>query len=84
MRVDERREGDGDEHELGERGALPHAHQGRIADVRAPGGDESLRQRRAERENEGEMTDLDNHLALASPSCHRPCFFSASTTSRGI
>jgi hypothetical protein len=61
------------------------AHQPVGAGARAPGRLDRLGQRSGEREHEGEMADLDDHgLATASPSCHRPCFLSASTTSRGM
>ena len=83
MRVDQRCEGDRDERELRQRRAAPDRHQVRVADARAPGRDDRLRKRGAERQNESEMADLDDHF-VASPSCQRPCFFSASTTSRGM
>ena len=85
MGVDERREGDRDQRELGQRGAAADAHQAAVADARAPERHDGLGERCGEREDEGEMADLDDHgLATSSPSCQRPCFFSASTTSRGI
>ena len=63
----------------------PTAHQAAVADPRAPERHDRLGEGCAEREHEGEMADLDDHgLATSSPSCQRPCFFSASTTSRGI
>ena len=71
--------------ELGQRGAAADAHQAGVADPGAPERHDRLGERRAEREDEGEMADLDDHgLATSSPSCQRPSFFSASTTSRGI
>ena len=85
MRVDERREGDRDQRQLGQRRAAADPHQAVVADAGAPERHDGLGERRAEREDEGEMTDLDDHgLATSSPSCQRPCFFSASTTSRGM
>ena len=83
MRVDERRERCRDERKLGQAGAAPNRHEVWIADARAAERNDGLRKRRAEGENEGEMADLDDHFE-ASPSCQRPCFFSASTTSRGM
>ena len=41
-----------------------------------------LHQRQKEREDEREMSELDDHFA--APSCQWPDFFSASTTSRGM
>ena len=85
MRVDERGEGDPDQGQLRERGAAPNPHQPGVADAGAPERRDGLDERGGEREHKGEMADLDNHgLATASPSCQRPCFFKASTTSRGM
>ena len=85
MRVDERGEGDRDQRELAERGAAADAHQAVVADAGAPERHDGLSERRAEREDQREMADLDDHVwPPSSPSCQRPCFFSASTTSRGI
>ena len=85
MRVDEGGEGDRDQHELDQRGVAPDVHEPAVADARAPEWRDRLGEGGGEREHEGEMADLDDHgLATASPSCQRPCFLSASTTSRGI
>ena len=85
MGVDEGREGDRDQEELGQRGATADAHQAAVADASAPERHDRLGERRGEREDEGEMADLDDHcVAAVVPSCQRPCFLSASTTSRGI
>ena len=85
MRVDERSEGDRDQRQLSQRGAAPDPHQTAVADPGAPERRDGLDERGGEREHKSEMADLDDHgLATASPSCQRPCFFSASTTSRGI
>ena len=85
MGVDERREGDRDQRQLDQRGAAADTHQAAIADAGAPERHDGLSEGRGEREDEGEMADLDDHgLATSSPSCQRPSFFSASTTSRGI
>ena len=75
MGVDERGEGDRETGELGQRRASSDRHQVGVAEARAPGRHDRLRQRGGEGENEGEMADLDDHLAFA-PSCQRPCFFS--------
>ncbi len=85
MRVDERGEGDRDQRELDHRGVAPDAHQAVVANAGAPERHDCLGERGGEREHEGEMTNLDNHcVAAVVPSCQRPCFLSASTTSRGI
>ena len=85
MRVDERGEGDRDQRQLSERGTAPDTHQTGVADAGAPERHDCLGERGPEREHKGEMADLDYHgLATASPSCQRPCFLSASTTSRGM
>ena len=85
VRVDKRREGDRDQHELDQRGVAPDRHEPDVADTRAPEWRDALNDRRGKREHKGEMADLDDHgRATASPSCQRPCFLSASTTSRGI
>ena len=85
MRIDERCKSNCDERELGQRGAAPDLHELVVAEARAPERHDRLRERSAKREHEREMSDLDDHgLATPSPSCQRPCFLSASTTSRGI
>ena len=83
MGVDQRGEGDREAGELRQRRASSDRHQVGVAEARAPGRHDRLRQRGRERQDEGEMADLDDHLAFA-PSCQRPCFFSDSTTSRGM
>ena len=85
MCVDERGEGDGDQRELEQRRVAPDGHKSDVANTRAPERDDCLGERSREREHKGEMADLDNHcVAAVVPSCQRPCFLSASTTSRGI
>ena len=84
MRVDEGGESDRDQRQLGQRCAAPDPHQSVIADAGAPKRNDRLDKRGAEREHKGEMADLDNHWVAVVPSCQRPCFLSASTTSRGI
>ena len=85
MRIDERGEGDRDQRELHQRRVAADGHEPDVANPRAPEWRDALNDRGGKREHKGEMTDLDNHgLATASPSCQRPCFLRASTTSRGI
>ena len=85
MRVDERGESDRDQRELDHRRVAPDRHEPDVADTRAPEGHDGLNDRGRERDHKGEMSDLDNHcVAAVVPSCQRPCFFSASTTSRGM
>ena len=56
-----------------------------MSPTRAPqNGIDRLGERGGEREHKGEMADLDDHCVAVVPSCQRPCFFKASTTSRGI
>ena len=83
MGVDQRGEGDRDAGELSQGRASADRHQLGVADARSPKRHHGLNERGGEREHKGEMADLDNHLAFA-PSCQRPCFFSDSTTSRGM
>ena len=71
--------------ELDQRGVSPDTHQPVVADAGAPERHDRLDERGGEREHKGEMADLDNHcVAAVVPSCQRPCFLSASTTSRGM
>ncbi len=66
------------------RSAPSELHQSQIALRRAPERQARLRQRDDEREDEREMTQLDDHgptFAVAAPSCQCPDFFKASTTS---
>ena len=85
MRVDERGERDRDQGELDQRRVAPDVHETVVADARAPEWRDCLSERGGKRERQGEMADLDDHWrAVPSPSCQRPCFFKASTTSRGI
>ena len=85
MRVDEGGESERDQRELDQRRVAPDDHQPDVADSRAPERHDRLGERGGEREHKGEMADLYNHCeAAVVPSCQRPCFFSASTTSRGI
>ena len=65
MGVDERREGDRDQQELGQGGATADAHQAAVADASAPERHDRLGERRGEREDEGEVADLDNHCLAA-------------------
>ena len=85
VRVDERGESDRNQRELDERRVAPDIHECDVADPRAPERDDRLGERSCERQHKGEMADLDNHcVAAVIPSCQRPCFLSASTTSRGM
>ena len=59
--VHEHKESESDKRELHQRGRRGNPHQGRIAAMRADHGDDHLRQRDGERENEREMTKLQNH-----------------------
>jgi hypothetical protein len=65
--VHEGEEGREHEAELDEGGRLGDGHQARIALPRAPRGQRHLHQRRGEREDEGEMSCLDDHGAAALP-----------------
>ena len=85
MRIDEGCESERDQRELDQRGVAPDRHESDVANARAPERDDRLGDRGGEREHKGEMADLNNHCeAAVVPSCQRPCFLSASTTSRGI
>jgi hypothetical protein len=84
MRVDERGESECDQRELDQRRVAPDSHEPDVADTCAPERHDCLRECGGEREHKGEMADLDNHCVAVVPSCQRPCFFRASTTSRGI
>ena len=92
MRIGERGEGERDEGELPERRADADAHQRGVALARAPERHRRLHDGEREREDHREMAGLDDHgLAVpvvaacpTAPSCQRPCFFSESTTSRGM
>ena len=86
MRIGERREGERDAGELAERGPDADAHQRAVVAARAPERRDGLDERQREREGQREMTGFDDHGVPfpAAPSCQRPCFFSESTTSRGM
>ena len=85
MGVDERGESDRDQRKLDQRRVTPDNHEANVANSSAPERHDCLGERGGEREHKGEMADLDNHcVAAVVPSCQRPCFLSASTTSRGI
>ena len=84
MRVDERGEGDGDQRQLKKRRIASDAHQTVVANAGPPERHDGLGERGGEREDEGEMTNLDDHCVAVVPSCQRPCFLRASTTSRGM
>ncbi len=84
MRVDERGESDRDQRELDQRRVAPDSHEPDVAHSRAPERHDRLGERGGEREHKSEMADLDNHCVAVVPSCQRPCFLSASTTSRGM
>ena len=59
--VRERAEGDGEQRELGQGGGLGDLHQARIAGAGAPGRQRHLHQRHGEREDDGEMSEFDDH-----------------------
>src|ERR1700748_1162027 len=85
MGVDEGCESKRDHCELDNRRVAPDGHQSDVADASAPERDDRLGDRGGESEHKGEMADFYNHcVAAVVPSCQRPCFLSASTTSRGI
>ncbi len=65
--VHEGGEGDGDEAELGERGGLGDLHEAGVAGAGAPGRQRHLHQRHGEREQDGEMSDLDDHGVIPRP-----------------
>ena len=64
--VHEGEEGEEHEGELGKRGRLGDGHQARIAAARAPRRQRHLHQRHGERQDEGEMSELDDHGAAHS------------------
>src|SRR5262249_35684796 len=64
-------------------------HQRSITRVCANNRDYSLNQRECECQHQSVVPQFRNHFSelpalFASPSCHRPLFFNASTTSLGI
>ena len=86
MALGERGESKRDEAELAERRGDADAHQREVAAPCAPERRARLHERERKRERQGEMAGFDDHGLTfpVSPSCQRPCFFSSSTTSRGI
>ena len=56
--VDQRREGDADQQELGHRRRAGHRHQPRVVAERAGEGDRRLRQRQHQREDQGEVAEF--------------------------
>ncbi len=87
MRVDERARCKRDSRELPERARRADRGETLVAAQRTPERQRRLQEREREREGERVMADLDDHgLASApcAPSCQRPSFFKASTTSRGM
>ena len=85
VRIDEGCESERDQRELDQRRVAPDRHESNVANASAPERDDRLGERGGERQHKGEMADFNNHCeAAVVPSCQRPCFFSASTTSRGI
>ena len=94
MGVGQRRIGTDDERADRQRHGRGHRHKRIVAAQRAPHRHEGLHQRQRQREDERVMAEFDDHgifvpvvggvAAAVSPSFQRPCFFSASATSRGI
>ena len=84
--VDQRAERHADEHELAERGGAGERDQTGVAARRAPQRQRALHQRQAERQDQGVVTDLDDHGFSPAPAVCRqtPARFSASATSGGI
>ncbi len=64
MAPDERQERRGHESELRDRGGPGHRHEHGIAALCAPERHDGLHQREAEREHEGVMAELGDHLSL--------------------
>ena len=84
MRIGERRESERDAEQTARAPRSSRPPISAASPRRAPmNGRDRLRQRQREGERQREMAGFDDH-GLALPSCQRPCFFSASTTSRGM
>src|SRR5512132_2548769 len=86
---DQCEEGEPNKYELHNRGRGSKLHQGGIINARAHNRRTRLDQSKRKRQHQSIMPQFRNHFVvlpalLASPSCQRPLFFSASTTSRGI
>src|SRR5262245_54760730 len=84
-----RKERQSDKNKLRRRRRTGEAHERTIAPLRAYDGDDRLDQTESQRQYQCKVTELRNHLGglpelFWSPSCQRPVFFNASTTSRGI
>ncbi len=62
--VHQRQERDEQQSELAQRGGLGHRHQARIAHMRAPRRHHHLQDGDEQRQDEREMPQLDDHLAL--------------------
>ena len=70
--------------ELRQRGGLGHRHQARDrATARAPRRQRHLHQRDGEREDEGEMSELDDHGLCARVDSLSPCHFGMAERVRG-
>ena len=86
--MDQRAERHGQEHELTERARAGERDQAGVAPRRAPERQRALDQREAERQDQREMADLDDHWPAPSPAAspwrQTPACFSASATSGGM
>ncbi len=84
MRPGERGEGERDEDELAERGARPDRHQRRDRRAARRRAARSPAPATARRRGSSAKWPASTIMAWRAPSCQRPCFLSASTTSRGM
>src|SRR5262249_52896842 len=78
----QRDEGDGNEEQLTLGSGRRHRHPGLVVARGAGERQNRLRQRQGQRQDEGEMAEFGDHCVV--PSCQRPDFFRASTTSFGM
>ncbi len=82
--VHECREGEADEEKLGQRRRHRHPHQAAIAGGGAEKRHGELEDGDGERQDQGEMADLDDHCPVPCPSFQTPFSFSLSARSFGM
>src|SRR5262249_41573754 len=83
MRDDQRKKRQRHEHELHQRTRSRHRDPTRLAALSSDQRNDGLNESRCERQDKGEVTELDDHLGF-SPSRHTPRSFSARATSGGM